>query len=66
MYLHFLSFLNEMAQSLVDSPCIGPVMQSFDVFMLLDWRICWTNSQIAGDLGSHVMSPWCENYVKSL
>ena len=40
-------------QSLVDSLNKGPVMQSFDVALMLTWRSRWANCQLAKDLRCH-------------
>ena len=62
-----LTFIMEMSTSgkiiliypPVDSLQTGPVIWSFDVFFVIDLKIHWTNSQVAGDLrchDSHVIS----------
>ena len=57
---HNWPFVSAIHQSPVNSPHKGPVMQSFDVFFILAWTICWTNIWVASDIRCHeasVMTP---------
>ena len=52
-FLHHWPFVRGIHQLLVDSPHKGPVIQSIDVFFVVNPTCCWTNSEVAGDLWCH-------------
>ena len=54
--LHDWPFMRGIHRWPVDSPCKGPVIESFDVSLLLAWMYCCTNSRFAGDFRRHVQT----------